>query len=273
MKFLSLGHLKTPIGGFCLGLAELVGSRLGGFAWHPLTKTMGSNVPWQRSQGAALWDKLCDKEDIHQCDGRSFERDVSWYDGAIDVDITLQISQISLMEPSPACRYWCTVWLLMWAPLLGHQDEWQLRLSYLLMANDSPKSICVYTSLACHWHTQEEFILPRMSCWPPSSLCVASIVWANTSFLERFSLTQSLICLKTQRLHCTGCGPREQGQTVGDEPHSTGHFVEERLLMSTLGLGEYHPAETYFWQEMPVGAEVGVGWRTLELHVSLVNYF
>lgn len=79
------------------------------------------------------------------------------------------------------------------------------------------RSACTQTWLVIGiW--KRSLFLQRCHNWLPSPLSVASIVWANPSFSERFSLTETLICLKTWSTEAALCrwGLRKRGWTVGD---------------------------------------------------------
>ena len=87
----------------------------------------------------------------------------------LDGEVSQPISQSSLVAAAPACRDGISVQpLLTCATLTGCQDEQPLRSVYLTVASDPPQPVWVYTSMACHRHMEEEFILAKMSHRLPS---------------------------------------------------------------------------------------------------------
>lgn len=134
------------------------------------------------------------------------------------------------------------------------------------------RSACTQTWLVIGIQKRSLF-LQRCHNWLPSPLSVASIVWANPSFSERFSLTETLICLKTWSTEAALCRMRSKKTWMdcGRWLCSMGYFTEWVSHMRAVGLDASHTSETHFWQEMPAEAEVCVEWHIL--HVSLVYYY
>lgn len=243
MKFLSVGHLKSPVGRVCLGLADENDGPQNSCSGH-LRETRGHAV-----------GEICNRTV-----GGLWEVQGAYYSAVDRGPIADRTVKPGGSAFSP--HAWFVMQLLLtWAALVGCQGEPQLRLIDSMMVNDSPKPVCVRTGVACHWLIRQEFILAKMSYKLPLPLLVASIVWTNPSCAEGFSLTQTLLCPKTQRTEATlyRTRPKRTWTGCGWWLPSAGYFAEECSRTSAVGLGEYGTAETYFWQEMPAEAEVWVG--------------
>lgn len=146
VKFLSGDHLKIPVWRACLGVAD---------------QNYGQSDSLEEDLGASQWQEVelrsCSRAGIQHCSERPsawYIYDTRWRSPLVD-QVWWQLLQFAVTDFSMQL-------LLTWATVAGCPDGQQLRFVYLMLVNDSPQKVCMYTNMTCHWHMKEEFILAKM---------------------------------------------------------------------------------------------------------------